>query len=66
MSGSRGVGEGAVEPSDWREAVFAALKGARIRQVGYVPDAGHARLIELVRGDPEIRAVPLTSEILWG
>lgn len=62
MSGSRGVGEGAVEPSDWREAVFAALKGARIRQVGYVPDAGHARLIELVRGDPEIRAVPLTSE----
>ena len=62
MSGSRGVGEGAVDPSDWREAVFAALKRARIRQVGYVPDAGHARLIELVRGDPEIRAVPLTSE----
>ena len=62
MSGSRGVGEGAVEPADWREEVFAALKRADIRQVGYVPDAGHARLIELVRGDPEIRAVPLTSE----
>jgi sulfopyruvate decarboxylase alpha subunit len=47
---------------DWRDAVFAAIKGAAIRQVGYVPDAGHARLIELCRADPEIRAVPLTSE----
>ncbi len=51
-----------VEPPDWREDVFAALKRAEIRQVGYVPDAGHARLIELCRSDPEIRAVPLTSE----
>jgi sulfopyruvate decarboxylase alpha subunit len=47
---------------DWRDAVFAALKGAAIRQVGYVPDAGHARLIELCRADTEIRAVPLTTE----
>jgi sulfopyruvate decarboxylase alpha subunit len=51
-----------VEPADWRDEIFAALKRAEIRQVGYVPDAGHARLIELCRGDPEIRAVPLTSE----
>jgi sulfopyruvate decarboxylase alpha subunit len=48
--------------SDWRDEVFAALKEAEIRQVGYVPDAGHARLIELCREDPDIRAVPLTSE----
>jgi sulfopyruvate decarboxylase alpha subunit len=48
--------------SNWRDAIFAALKHAGIGQVGYVPDAGHARLIELVRADPEIRAVPLTSE----
>jgi sulfopyruvate decarboxylase alpha subunit len=47
---------------DWRDAVFAALKSAAIRQIGYVPDAGHSRLIELCRADPEIRAVPLTSE----
>ena len=47
---------------DWREAIFAALKAAEIRQVGYVPDAGHTRLIELCRADPEIRAVGLTSE----
>jgi sulfopyruvate decarboxylase alpha subunit len=47
---------------DWRDEVFAALKAAEIAQVGYVPDAGHARLIELCRDDPAIRAVPLTSE----
>src|SRR6202165_4749037 len=50
------------EMPDWREAIFAALKAADIRQVGYVPDAGHARLIELCRDDPAIRAVPLTTE----
>ncbi|MBV8888845.1 MAG: phosphonopyruvate decarboxylase [Alphaproteobacteria bacterium] len=47
---------------DWRDDIFAALKAADIRQVGYVPDAGHSRLIELCRGDPAMRAVPLTSE----
>ena len=47
---------------DWRDEIFAVLKQAGIAQVGYVPDAGHARLIDLVRGDPEIHAIPLTSE----
>jgi sulfopyruvate decarboxylase alpha subunit len=46
----------------WRDEIFATLKAAEIRQVAYVPDAGHARLIELCRADPEIRAVPLTTE----
>jgi sulfopyruvate decarboxylase alpha subunit len=49
-------------PSDWRDQIFAVLKAAEIRQMGYVPDAGHARLIELCRSDPAIRAVPLTTE----
>jgi sulfopyruvate decarboxylase alpha subunit len=52
----------AAQTADWRDEIFAALKAADIRQVGYVPDAGHARLIELCHGDPAIRAVPLTSE----
>jgi len=47
---------------DWRDQIFAALKSADIRQIGYVPDAGHARLIELVHADPHIRAVSLTTE----
>jgi len=50
------------DPLDWRDEIFAVLKRAEIRQVGYVPDAGHARLIELGRRDPAIRAVPLTTE----
>ena len=48
--------------SDWRDEIFAALKAADIRQVGYVPDAGHARLIELCQADPDIRAISLTTE----
>ena len=47
---------------DWRDDIFAALKAAEIRQIGYVPDAGHTRLIEHCRADPEIRAIVLTSE----
>ena len=52
----------AAEIPDWRDEIFAALKAAEIRQVGYVPDAGHARLIDLCCDAPEIHAVPLTSE----
>ncbi len=48
--------------SDWRDEIFAVLKAADIRQVGYVPDAGHARLIERIQADPEIRGVSLTTE----
>jgi len=47
---------------DWPDDIFAALKAADIRQVGYVPDAGHSRLIERCQADPKIRAVSLTSE----
>jgi len=48
--------------TDWRDDIFTALKTADIRQVGYVPDAGHARLIERVHADADIRAVSLTTE----
>jgi len=47
---------------DWPDRIFAVLKRGRIAQVGYVPDAGHARLIELVCADPEIADVVLTTE----
>ncbi len=48
--------------SDWRDALYDCFKRADIRQVGYVPDAGHARLIERCRQDPDIRDVALTTE----
>ena len=46
----------------WQADVFAALKRARIAQVGYVPDAGHAHLIAAAHADPDIRAIVLTTE----
>jgi hypothetical protein len=33
-------------PPTWADEVHAMLKAANIRQVGVVPDAGHARLIK--------------------
>jgi sulfopyruvate decarboxylase alpha subunit len=38
------------------------FRDENVRQVAYVPDSGHARLIELVRADTNIHAVRLTSE----
>ena len=55
-------GRAAVPAADWRDEIFAVLKQSRIAQIGYVPDAGHARLIDLVHADPEIRSIPLTTE----
>ncbi len=46
----------------WQADVFAALKRAGIAQVGYVPDAGHAHLINAAHADPEIRTTVLTTE----
>jgi len=47
---------------DWPGAIHRALKERRVRQVSYVPDAGHKRLIELCRADKDMAAVPLTTE----
>lgn len=49
-------------PRDWPLEVHRALAEAGVRQVGYVPDAGHKRLIELCHADPSMRAVVLTTE----
>ena len=49
-------------PPVWPDDLYAALKRAGVTQVGYVPDAGHARLIERCRADDGMRAVPLTTE----
>jgi len=50
------------QADDWPDRLFETLKRAGIRQVGYVPDAGHARLIDRCRADGEIRDVVLTTE----
>jgi len=49
-------------PPAWPDQLFDTLKRANIRQVGYVPDAGHSRLIARCKADPDIRDVALTTE----
>jgi len=46
----------------WPDRLFSVLKRGGIGQVGYVPDAGHSRLIDLCRAEPSIRDVVLTTE----
>jgi sulfopyruvate decarboxylase alpha subunit len=46
----------------WPDLIHRALGELSVRQVAYVPDAGHTRLIELCQADPAMRAVPLTTE----
>jgi sulfopyruvate decarboxylase alpha subunit len=46
----------------WPEDIFAILQRFDVRQVPYVPDAGHSQLIERVLGASSMRAVPLTTE----
>ena len=59
----RNAPEKAVQPaSAWPEDIFSVLQRVDVRQVPYVPDAGHSQLIERVLGAPSMRAVPLTTE----
>jgi sulfopyruvate decarboxylase alpha subunit len=46
----------------WPEAIHRELGAAEIRVVGYVPDGGHKRLIELCQADKSMRAVVLSTE----
>jgi len=46
----------------WPEGIHRELAAAGVRIVGYVPDAGHKRLIELCQADRKMRAVVLTTE----
>ncbi len=51
-----------VEAAAWPQKVFDVLKRGGVRQVAYVPDAGHAHLIRRAQADPQIRDVVLTTE----
>ncbi len=52
----------ATDPNDWRDAVYEVFRANAIRQVVYVPDAGHTRLIDRCHADPDMHAVVLTTE----
>ncbi|MFT4195921.1 phosphonopyruvate decarboxylase [Ottowia sp.] len=46
----------------WQESIFKVLKAGGVRQVAYVPDAGHSHVIRSVIADPDIQDVVLTTE----
>ena len=46
----------------WPAEIYRALKAAKVRQMAYVPDAGHSTLIDLLSNDPEVVANVLTTE----
>lgn len=48
--------------ASWQEQIFEILKTGGIRQVAYVPDAGHSHVIRRAQGDDSIRDVVLTTE----
>jgi sulfopyruvate decarboxylase alpha subunit len=48
--------------SSWPDEIFAVLQRFDVRQVPYVPDAGHSQLIDRVLASPDMRGIPLTTE----
>ena len=51
-----------VSAADWQQAIFKVLKNGGVRQIAYVPDAGHADAIRRAAADPEIEDIVLTTE----
>jgi sulfopyruvate decarboxylase alpha subunit len=52
----------AATDSPWADIIYGALRQADVRQVTYVPDAGHARLIRLCQNTPDMVTTVLTTE----
>jgi hypothetical protein len=45
-----------------QKEVFDALRDADVRQIAFVPDAGHSHVIREAIGSPDIQDVVLTTE----
>ena len=48
--------------TEWPTAIYEALKAADVKQMAYVPDAGHTTLINLFSADPDVVSNVLTTE----
>jgi sulfopyruvate decarboxylase alpha subunit len=60
---SRADAQSSADLSDqWPADIYRILKAANVRQMAYVPDAGHTRLINLFAADPEVTSNVLTTE----
>ena len=51
-----------VTTRSWQQQLYEVLRDAGVRHISYVPDAGHATLIETAVADPEVTATMLTTE----
>jgi sulfopyruvate decarboxylase alpha subunit len=52
--------DAAVAP--WQREVFEVLRRANVRQMSFVPDAGHSRLIAMFQADRQVRTTVLSTE----
>jgi sulfopyruvate decarboxylase alpha subunit len=50
------------QAQDWPRDIFEALEALAVRQVAYVPDAGHKELLARCAAARAMRMVPLTTE----
>src|SRR3546814_20690921 len=46
----------------WQDEIYDAFVEAKIRQVAFVPDAGHKEVIRRCLETPSMRAVSMTTE----
>ncbi len=46
----------------WQDALYKTLRAADLRQMCFVPDAGHARLIRRLEEDATVKTTVLTTE----
>ena len=51
-----------IETKNWQEELFYTIKNEGIKQISFVPDAGHSKIIDMAINDPEIRSIALTTE----
>ena len=54
--------DGAEGAETWPAELYDVLKAADVRQMAYVPDAGHTALINLVLADQDVISTVLTTE----
>jgi sulfopyruvate decarboxylase alpha subunit len=55
--------EAAVKPrTTWQDELYDLLRANNVTQFSYVPDAGHARMIDRSLADPNVHSVALTTE----
>ena len=51
-----------IDYENWPDDIFKILMDHQVRQVAYVPDAGHTQLIKMCNANKEMKTVILTTE----